>query len=202
MIRKLKLTDNMNRTASLIYKTDSVFSFLFGKEKKAIPKIVKLIQLENNSFSYQHIFAYFDQEELKGILIGYLPDKIDKKQEWNDFKQVFSFLELIFLFFKLLLIKPLEDKKGVDSFYLQNVCILNSERNKGIGSKLIEYFCSYIQSKQKNSVYLDVAFDNKSAKRLYENIGFKVIDKKKIKLLSSGIIRMKKIFGNSNKFWN
>ena len=49
-----KLSDNtelITQSANLIYNTDiGLFKFLFGKRKKAIPKIEKLIKTTYTSF--------------------------------------------------------------------------------------------------------------------------------------------------------
>lgn len=60
MIRNLRPQDELNTIAHLVYETDPIMPFLFGKTPKAIKQIVELIQQEDNAFSYQHIHVYLD----------------------------------------------------------------------------------------------------------------------------------------------
>jgi ribosomal protein S18 acetylase RimI-like enzyme len=193
MIRPLKSTEACDNVAQLIYQTDDVlFPFLFGKIDKAIPKLVDLIALEHNSFSYKHIIAYTENEEILGILLGYNPEEIVSEKEDRDFSNVFSKLEIFSLFCKHMILKPLDDKSDIDGFYIQNISVDEHHRGKGIGTQLIEHCFNEVRQKGINSVFLDVTIENEKAKKLYERKGFSVIKKKNLLFSLGGIYRMKK----------
>ena len=56
-------------------------------------------------------------------------------------------------------------------------------RGKGLGRKVVCDVIEYAKSKNFNRVILDTDFRNKSAKKLYESIGFKEFNKKRVKIL-------------------
>ncbi|MCD5397539.1 GNAT family N-acetyltransferase [candidate division NPL-UPA2 bacterium] len=196
MIRKLEKNDEILRVAHLIYQTDTLlFSFLFGKTDQAIPKLMKLISRENNLFSYKNILVYHESDRIKGILVGYHPAEISPKEQSVDLAEVFSVRERMSLFFKRLILKPLEDKKDVKGFYLQNIAVDESYRGKGIGSKLMEYYFRFLKQQGIKALFIDVSTKNGRAKHLYEKMGFSVVKKARISFLDEGIYRMKKVFG-------
>lgn len=193
MVRELTLKDDLYKAAELIYKTDDfIFPFIFGKQNKAIPIIKKLIALENNDFSYQRIYC-MDDMGIQGILIGYDPVEIDSRKENRDFLKSFSLGSMVRLIKKSYIIEPVLDKKDIKGLYIQNICVDERFRGKGIGSSLIDYFFQYAQSKNYNCVFLDVGIKNETAKRLYEKKGFHVISKKMITSIDDGFYRMKKV---------
>lgn len=191
MIRQLTESDDLNKVAELIYKTDDLlFPYLFGKQSKGIPKIIGLIKLDNNSFSYKNIICCVD-DGVEGILIGYDPSDIDKHLESEDYRKVFKSFDLIRLGLKMLPVKSIMDKKDIAGLYIQNICVDKCHRGKGIGSSLIDYYLEAAKRKNYQSVYLDVAFNNEKAKSLYERKGFTTVNKNKISFLKDGFYRMK-----------
>ena len=135
MVRKLTIDDDLTEAARLIFATDpGLFRFLFGKEEKAVPKIAKLAGLESNSFSYRHTLCYEEGGRISGILIGYDIERFDKKGEAGEFVRAFSAFELVSLFLRNALVRPLISKKGVEGPYIQNICVDEHARGRGIGT--------------------------------------------------------------------
>ncbi|GAA0086377.1 N-acetyltransferase [Clostridium sp. CTA-7] len=191
MIRKLKKSDDLEKVCGLIYDTDvGIFKMLFGEREEAISIIMKLIERENNSFSYKHIFCYID-EEIRGILIGYNAKDIDEKEEMAELKQILPRYVLFKLLFKSLILKPVIEKEEIIELYIQNICVEESYRGKSIGNKLIDYYFEYAKELNHQAVFLDVSWDNYRAKKLYEEKGFLKMSSKKIKFINEGIYRMK-----------
>ncbi|MBO8161239.1 MAG: GNAT family N-acetyltransferase [Thermosipho sp. (in: Bacteria)] len=192
MIKRLEKSDDLMKVAKLIFKTDEkLFKFLFGNFEKAVKKIVRLVEKEKNIFSYNNIFAYYNEDKIIGILVMYDVEKIVKKGVINDFISVFSKIELIKLFFKSILLNPVINLKGIRGLYIQNICVDEEYRGRGIGTKLLNYCFEYARSKKYREIFLDVSINNR-AKELYLRNGFKIIDMKKAILLDFKVYRMRK----------
>ena len=71
-------------------------------------------------------------------------------------------------------------KKG--DLYLAEIAIDDSLRGQGVGRKVIGDVIEYAQSKNLKRVTLDADFRNVGARRLYERIGFKEFNKKRVKI--------------------
>ena len=69
-----------------------------------------------------------------------------------------------------------------NDLYLAEVAIDESQRGKGLGRKVVQDVLEYAKSKHYDRVILDADFRNKGAKRLYESLGFKVFNKKRVKI--------------------
>ncbi|MDX1941420.1 MAG: GNAT family N-acetyltransferase [Saprospiraceae bacterium] len=193
MIRFATTLDDLSTIARLIYETDRIIPYLFGKRQKAIKKIESLVSRENNIFSYQNIVVYEPSaNNIQGILLAYSPQKKDKQKENEDYSQAFSILELFALWFKVLFLKSMENKSEIDGLYISNISVDSSARGGGIGTKLISFIEEWASAKEFTSLWLDVAFDNPKAKKLYEKQGFTVVSERQILFSKNGFFRMKK----------
>jgi ribosomal protein S18 acetylase RimI-like enzyme len=186
-------SDNTFEIARLIFETDNIIPFIFGERTVAIPKIKDLVERTDNVFSFQNVLVYKSSEdEIKGLLLFYAPKNLDKKLENQAFTKVFSTRELIVLWFKSLFLKSINDKSAIDGIYIQNISVDSSSRGEGIGTKLMNYVEEYSIRQSINSLWLDVAFDNPKAKKLYERQGFIEMSSHKIMFSNNGFYRMKK----------
>ena len=70
-----------------------------------------------------------------------------------------------------------------NDLYLAEIAIDNSLRGCGIGKQVLNDVIDYAREKNLKRVILDADFRNSDAKRLYEKIGFKVFNKKRLKFL-------------------
>lgn len=61
---------------------------------------------------------------------------------------------------------------GGNELLLESLAVSSTERNKGIGKKLLQFTIDYARSKKFSKLKLDVIETNPKAKRLYERIGF------------------------------
>ena len=71
-----------------------------------------------------------------------------------------------------------------DDLYLAELAIDSRLRGQGIGKRVVCDVIDYAKSKNYKRVTLDADFRNHGAKRLYERIGFKVFNKKRVKFLN------------------
>lgn len=192
MIQSVKLQDDLRSVARLIYETDPIMSFLFGKNPKSIDRIHQLIQCRDNAFSHVNIEVYCEEGLIKGLILSYKPTNIDKKRENHVYSNIFSPLELITLWLKSIILKPIQNKKEVDGIYIQNISVDVAFRGEGIGSKLLSEIEKKAIIQNIDSLWLDVALDNEKAKRLYERIGFKIVSRHKLLFSKKGFFRMRK----------
>lgn len=173
MIRFATLEDDRMRLANLVYETDNIIPFIFGKKDKALPQIKTLIEREDNSFSYRNILVFEDENKtIKGTLVAYLPQQKNRKKEQEDYSQVFSVLELIILWLKSLLLKSIENKSEIDGLYIQNISVDATARGEGIGTQLMNYIEKWAVQQGCTSLWLDVAFDNYNAKNSMKDKAF------------------------------
>lgn len=193
MIRFATLEDNELCIANLVYETDSIIPFVFGKKDKALPKIKTLIEREDNTFSYKNILVFESENQtIKGIILVYSPKHKNKEKENEVYSQVFSVLELIILWLKSLLLKSIENKSEIDGLYIQNISVDATARGEGIGTQLMNHVEKWAMQQGYTSLWLDVAFDNPNAKKLYERQGFFEVSKHKILFSNNGFFRMMK----------
>ncbi|HEX3013425.1 MAG TPA: GNAT family N-acetyltransferase [Methanobacterium sp.] len=177
---------DLNKVSELIYETElTIFKQLLGKdEKEAIQNIKKLIKLGKNYFGHEHIYVVINEDEnIKGILVSFSGRELSL---WNDFKAYFKVLNF-YNFLKCavkgtLINESLTASLGKDDYYLSNVAADPQFRGQGIGTFILENALKTAEEKGCSRVLLDVTFDNKGAKRLYERFGFKVYSKKTPKL--------------------
>jgi ribosomal-protein-alanine N-acetyltransferase len=66
-----------------------------------------------------------------------------------------------------------KDKRGV---YLSDVAVAPDRRGEGIGSRMIIWLQDNLSDLSKTTIALDVREDNLGARRLYEELGFEVVD--------------------------
>ncbi len=182
---KLDLDNHDTQLISeMIYETDmNLFgTFLDKNPVLAVKKLRKLVEAGKNCYGHEHIYLAEDEiGKVLGILVGFRGDEINFKEEARIFWDTMNFKD----FLKLTLIKPVYDKMtassiGNDDFYIGNLVVSNDSRGKGIGSKIIEQSFELGKEKKCKRVLLDVTFENLSAKKLYDRIGFRVCCEKKI----------------------
>ncbi len=193
MIRFSNLTDNTTEIARLIYETDNIMPFLFGKREKAILKLKNLVNDDYTVFSHRNILVFKkDNHLITGLLLFYNPKVINKKSENDAYSRVFSFIELIKLWVKSIILKSINDKSEIDGLYIQNISVDALARGEGIGTKLMNFVTEFALQNGHSSLWLDVAYNNPRAKKLYEREGFVEASKHTIMFSKNGFFRMRK----------
>lgn len=161
---------NILKVAQLVYDVDfRTFDMLFKTSESAIKTIAKSLKDEDLE---TFLVILNDNDEIIGILIYYV----------SQFPKHFNFKSLRLLIVDILDYFVLCDVKQKD-LYIAEIAIDSSLRGQGLGQKVINEVIEYAKNKNLNRVILDADFRNKNARRLYEKIGFKEFNKKRIKLL-------------------
>jgi len=159
---------DVKKVAKLVYDVDyRTFDMLFKSSDTAIDRIYKSL-LDEDLETFTVILD--DDDNIIGMLIYY----IDK------FKVHFYFKSLRLLIVNILDYFVLCDVNPGD-LYIAEVAIDSSLRGQGLGKKVILDVIEYAREKNLNRVILDADFRNTGAKKLYEKIGFKVFNKKRVK---------------------
>ena len=163
---------DVSHVAKLVYDVDfRTFDLLFKSDIKAIDSISKYLAKKKINANFKVILD--DNRNIIGYVSVYLHE--------NHHRLYFKSLRLCIV--DILDYFVLSDIKKED-FYLAEIAIDNSQRGKGLGKKVILDVINYAKNKNYNRVILDVDFRNTGAKKLYESLGFKVFDKKRVKIAS------------------
>jgi Acetyltransferases len=172
---------DLNKVSELIYETElAIFKQLLGRDQdEAIKNIKSLVESGNNYFGRENIHAVSDDENLRGILVSFSGKETSL---WNDLKAYFrilNFNDFLKCAVKGTLIsKSLTASPGKNDYYLSNVAVDPQFRGQGIGTYILKNAVKTAEEKGCRRVLLDVTFNNKGAKKLYERFGFKVYSKK------------------------
>ncbi|MBQ2653247.1 MAG: GNAT family N-acetyltransferase [Methanobrevibacter sp.] len=158
--------------AKLVYDVDyRTFDMFFKSDKQAIDAISKHLLKKKMNENFKVILD--DDRNIIGYVSIYLHD------DEHDFhlKSPKLFLVDILDHFVLCDIEK-------DDLYLAEIAIDESQRGRGLGRKVVCDVIKYAKSKNFKRVTLDADFRNKGAKKLYESIGFKQFNKKRVKIAS------------------
>lgn len=158
------------KVAELSYDVDfRTFDMLFKSKDSAVKAITKDLPKRKMGDYFKVILD--DDEEIIGMLMIY-----DSNLSHNFyFKSLRLFIVDVLDHFVLADIEE-------DDLYLAELAIDSKFRGQGIGRKVISDVIEYAKSKNYKRVTLDVDFRNHDAKRLYEKIGFRQFNKKRVKI--------------------
>ena len=161
---------DIRKVAKLVYDVDfRTFDMLFRDSEKAISTIANDLKKHEPTGTFKVILN--DNDEVIVVLMAYISDKpLDIR-----IKSLRLIIVDILDYFVLC-----DVKKG--DLYLAEIAIDDSLRGQGVGRKVIGDVIEYAKSKNLKRVTLDADFRNVGARRLYERIGFKEFNKKRVKI--------------------
>ncbi len=156
--------------AKLVYDVDyRTFDMLFKSDKQAIEAISKYLMKKDLNKYFKVILD--ENHDIIGYVSIYLHD--------DDHK---FYLKSLRLYIVDILDHFVLCDIGENDLYLAEVAIDESQRGKGLGRKVVCDVIDYAKSKNYSRVLIDADFRNKGAKKLYDSIGFKVFNKKRVKI--------------------
>ena len=161
---------DVSKVAELTYEVDFRTFDIFFKSKNSA---VKAISKELPKYGLGEYFKVIldDDGQIIGMLMIYTHETSHK----------FCFRSLRLLIVDILDYFVLSDIEE-DDLYLAEIAIDSKLRGQGIGRKVICDVIDYAKSRNYKRVTLDADFRNHGAKRLYESIGFKEFNKKRVKI--------------------
>lgn len=158
--------------AKLVYDVDyRTFDLFFKSDKSAISAISKYLTKKEINDYFKVILD--DDKNIIGYVSIYLHDDSHKFY----LKSLRLYLVDILDHFVLCDIEK-------DDLYLAEIAIDESQRGKGLGRKVVRDVIDYAKSKNYKRVILDADFRNEGARRLYESLGFKEFNQKRVKIAS------------------
>ena len=161
---------DVRHVARLVYDVDyRTFDIFFKSDEKAIAAISKYLSKKDSNKYFKVILD--DDYEIIGYVSIYLHDDGHKFY----LKSLKLFLVDILDYFVLCDI-------GENDLYLAEIAIDESQRGNGLGRKVVSDVLDYAKFKGYSRVILDADFRNAGAKKLYESLGFKVFNKKRVKI--------------------
>ena len=167
-IRYLRLTDNLEQVAELIYKTDPyIYPSWFKNYDSWKDVLVDLIKTKGSVFNYKNIVVAISANNIVGILI-YLDESCDLTFNYDKYIKVNRYFKYAIKKYVI----HLKDNLKQDIIYIPNVCVDEKYRNLKIATNLIKF----IKNKHKNkSLLLHCLKKNVPALNLYSKADFKVI---------------------------
>ena len=158
------------KVARLVYDVDyRTFDMLFKTPEKAIKAIAADLPKRGLGDYFKVILN--EDNEIIGVLLIYTAKTSHKFY----LKSPKLFIVDVLDHFVLC---DIEEK----DLYLAEIAIDESLRGQGLGRKVVCDVIDYAKSKNYRRVTIDADFRNAGAKSLYERIGFKVFNKKRVKI--------------------
>lgn len=156
--------------ARLVYDVDyRTFDMFFKSREHAVGAISRHLQKKKSNDYFKVILD--DNRNVIGYVSIYLHD------DGHDFHLKSPKLFLVDILDHFVLCDI-----GSNDLYLAEIAIDESQRGKGLGRKVINDVLEYAKSKNFDRVILDADFRNEGAKRLYESMGFRQFNKKRVKI--------------------
>lgn len=163
---------DVGHVAKLVYDVDfRTFDMLFKSKKQAIEAISKYLMKKEFDDCFKVIL------DDVGDIIGYVSIYMYGDSHKFHLKSLRLYIVDLLDHFVLCDIEE-------GDLYLAEVAVDESQRGKGLGRNVVCDVIDYARSKGYSRVILDVDFRNKGAKRLYESIGFREFNKKRVKICS------------------
>jgi ribosomal protein S18 acetylase RimI-like enzyme len=139
--------------------------------------MVYLFENKNNIFS--HEFTHFIESDGRpcGMLLGY-KGKTKKQSTLNTGLLLAKFWKNHFLLKirALLRAQNIVGYADENDFYVSNVAVFPETRSMGLGRQLLVLAETHARKQGAANICLDVETNNPRAKKLYEEIGYKVQD--------------------------
>jgi ribosomal protein S18 acetylase RimI-like enzyme len=166
------------QVAGLIYESSpELFSLMFGSH--GIQSLTRLVQGDYNRFSYQYVRVAQIDEQVVGVAVMVPAEKVHAATDF----QTLSYRQQLRLGLVKRLIVPfvLQQNYPQGSFYIGNLAVDSRYRNQGIGQQLL-LNCIDEAAASSGSIYISVDVDNVRAQKLYQSMGFQLVQEKVIRL--------------------
>ncbi|MED1201733.1 GNAT family N-acetyltransferase [Heyndrickxia acidicola] len=125
--------------------------------KDVLKTLEEYIKEDENRLSYRNALVKVANDEIAGIAILYHGKDADKLDR--------PIIKRIGY--------KLDQEADADEFYLDTLSVSAEFQNQGFGTELIEAMEAIAIEKDYSKLALNVEYENKGAKRLYERMGFK-----------------------------
>lgn len=157
------------------------YPLIGSKDETIIEKTLeKLWKLKSNRFSHQYAFEARLNEKTVGIITCY-PASIMNKMAWQTVKQLIQLRKWELVGYSVMHLREMlsmvtlnEARKG--EYYIGTLATLPESRGYGIGSKLIFFAEEQARLLRCDRSSLTVRKENTKALKLYEKLGYQILD--------------------------
>ncbi|GAA3962869.1 GNAT family N-acetyltransferase [Mucilaginibacter dorajii] len=170
MVRPATPTDTPALSQLIILAMGQLANKFAGSDDQA--KVIQLFEKfagqTGNQYSYENALVYEDESGVCGMILGYDGGDLEKLRapflsyikETNGFNQ------------------PIEDETQPGEYYIDCLSVFSAQQGKGIAKALIKALIEHAAKKGYFTTGLIVHQNNPQAKKLYLNLGFKVVDER------------------------
>ena len=139
-------------------------------ENEANDFIAHFVRQNNNQYSYENIYVIASDKEIIGQICLYDGGKLQalRKPILDKIKQDFK------------INYQAADETQAGEIYIDTFAVLPNYQGQGIGKKLLEFAIDKVVKQDRKTLGLLVDNDNPAAKRLYERLGFNVVNEVEI----------------------
>ena len=175
--RKINSNDNIEMIATWIYQTEDSFNRLFFNDSvRAVTGIERLIMSDDiNPYHRNFITVIYDDDpnEIGGIVVGYKGSQI---QPYSKFKAIYetSCSEIFHILANEVVNKLNSSTIDDDEYYIGNLYVNPKYRNRGFGSKLVQYSKRKARMENSRVIILDVKRRKKELIDYYRKLGFEI----------------------------
>lgn len=151
----------------ILAMTEIIYQFI-GKEdlEEAILFLELFIGQEGNQYAYHNIYLAEEDQEILGQICLYDGADLKRLRE-----PILSFIKA-----KYGINYDSIDETQAGEIYIDTIAVSPSAQGRGIGGQLLNFAIAYIAHQQQKTLGLLVEKSNPHAKKLYERVGFKVVD--------------------------
>jgi len=121
----------------------------------------------SGNFSYRNVQIIENNHSVAGMVLGYLQPNPYDLSDINDYPEI---------------VRPAVEleAQAPGSWYVNAIATYQEHRGKGIASALLATSEKSATTARTNTISLIVASENERAKRLYEQTGYQVVDKRPV----------------------
>lgn len=171
-----------NRVASLFYRAfDKKFSaiwFFANNELEAVRVLKK-------SIHFQDGFYALSDDEVIGFVGVERGERYYTQLNFGALMNVYSMFGSVWRYLAYGIYRLFQGKTDKNTIHIDPIVVSSESRGMGVGTKLIEAVCDYAKQWNKKRVILEVVDTNPRAQKLYEKMGFQVVDEENTSLLTS-----------------
>ncbi|WP_013323323.1 GNAT family N-acetyltransferase [Gloeothece verrucosa] len=171
--------------AALIYESGpALFGLIFGRQ--AISLLTRLVKGEQNHYSYRNLHIAEIEGQVLGVAVMVTAEELHNNRDHKKLLNSWQHLRQK-LVYKLIFNRFLKENYPHKSCYVANLAVHPEYRGRGIGTKLLESCLEKAKGLGSTSVWISVDIDNSRAQKLYESVGFKMVETKKMLLFGQAI---------------
>lgn len=168
---RLAKAEDKNLVVPLMLQAMDDLAQKFVNSKKtsdAVSLFEHFFEQKDNMYSFENTIVCEEGGVIIGSITAYDGAKLEElRQPFLDYiKKVYHFNS------------PLENETEAGEFYLDTVSVASNKQGLGIGAKLIQQMAQHARQLGHQKIGLLVDKNNPNAKRLYERLGFEVVDEK------------------------